>query len=177
MATMQWDSGDTITAARLQDMVPILVIKTSATSRASTTTATADPDLVVTLRPNVTYLMKVSVCVIGAAAGDFKMGYSVTGTLTETGAMRTSHGMATTGGDPRDTANVRADGGTGTTTIASTPAYGTHATARNNVEETFIIAAGASGGVLSLIWAQQTSDVTATQITKGYILATPVNQV
>lgn len=175
MGSMEWASGETITASALQDMIPILKVKTSATSRASTTTVTADPDLVLTLRPNVTYLCTLSISAIGDAAGDIDIAYSVTGTVTETPLVgRVFRGMADGGGNPASTSSMRTDGAV-TSTITTEQTYGVHATSRNNITETFVVSGGASGGTISLVWAQNVSNVTATQVTRGTFLAVPVN--
>lgn len=175
MSTMSWATGDSITASRLQDMVPIMAVKTSGTSRTSTTTVTADPDLVLTLRPNVTYLCRLNMAAIGDAAGDIKVAYSTTGTITEVLARRKTGGMATGGGAPSDNANMNAAHSGGT--LSTQQPYGCHASVRNSIEEWFVVAAGASGGTISMTWAQNTSSATATQVTTGTFLAIPVNQV
>lgn len=173
MGTFEWASGETITASKLQDMLPIMVTKVNATSRTSTT-ATADPDLVITLRANVTYHIKMSCSAIGDAAGDIKISYSVTGTLTESPLVRrVFHGMSTAGSDPATSASTRTDGAN-TASITTEQNYGVHATSRNNIWEEFVIAGGASGGTLSLVWGLVSATGT-TQITKGFIKATPVN--
>lgn len=177
MGTFTWTAGEAGTASKLQDMLPILKLKTALTSRASTTTNTADPDLVVTLRAGVTYRVVLNAGVIGNAAGDFKCSWTTTGTVAELSPTvpRGVRGMFTTGTDPRDTGNMRSDYATGTSTLATSFVYGTHATNVNFVEEVFFVQAGASGGTLTLAWSQGTSNATATQLLFGQIFATPVD--
>lgn len=177
MGTFTWASGESITASKLQDTIPILKLKTSLTSRANTTTNTADPDLVITLRPNLTYKIEFAGGIIGNAAGDFKCSWTTTGTVAEPSPTvpRGVRGMATGGTDPRDTGNVRVDYATGTSTLSTSFIYGVHATAVNRIEEEFFVSSGASGGTLTLSWSQAVSNATSTQLLFGKILATPVD--
>lgn len=177
MATMSWASGDTITASRLQDMVPILAVKGSFTARTSTTTLADDPDLVVTLRAGVTYVIELDILAIGSTTGDLKIAYSNTGTVSDVWVARTTLGPATTLVDPRDSGNINI-GAFNAAALTTTQAYGTGGTTnRIHVYEKFVVQGGASGGNLALQWAQNVSDGTATTITKGILLATPVNKV
>lgn len=72
-------AGIAVTSALLQSMLPQNALKSSSTSRTSTTTLAADPDLTVPVLANGKYDVELSLVYNGAAtgAGDLKCSWSV----------------------------------------------------------------------------------------------------
>jgi len=152
-----WSVGQVLAAADVNNwFVPIAASKPSDTSRASTTTQTADPDLTIALAANASYIINgyLGYANASASAGDLK--YSFTAPASNTTLW----------------SSIRIDIASGTTTIAGPNAAGT---ANNMTAQTSstsdrsvhifgtVITAGSTGN-LTLNWAQNTSNATATII-------------
>jgi hypothetical protein len=162
-------AGQTLTAAKLVELatyaVPISAVKTSNTSRFSTTTPTADPELSIVLPANRTYVIEVvqHVTSDANAAGDYRVSYTWTNTATVTDA-----GIAL--------ANTLASGtqgsieavahGADSTSPSSDINYGA-STSRNTFVQWLRVVTGGSDVTFSLQWAQQTSSVSNTNLLAG----------
>lgn len=162
-------AGQTITAAMWAELasfaVPVQAVKAGDTSRNTTTTATADPDLVIVLPANRTYLVDASLSVISAAnaAGDFKCGFEWTNTATlyVLGWGLSAAGLAS--GSITDLEAVAQ-------TVSSTPtiaiAYGASTTPTAVLRRVRVVTGG-SNVTLSMTWAQQTSNGNNTTLQAG----------
>ncbi|MFJ4617431.1 hypothetical protein [Streptomyces sp. NPDC088812] len=147
-------AGQRATADLLTSMLPLHAAKASSTSRASTTTISADPDLQLPVEANAQYLIHFYFRISGNAAGDMDIqlttpagctgSYSVTGRLAGASA---GDGDART--STRTTFNVE--------TLYSTPS--TAAAQANHGAGRLIT--GATAGTLSVDWAQNVSNATA----------------
>ncbi len=73
-----WSAGQTITAAGLNDIPPIVAWKTTQLARSSVT-PTADPDLVMDLIPG-TYAIEAFANYTSTGGGHFRAGFSYSGT-------------------------------------------------------------------------------------------------
>ena len=151
-----WAVGQVLSAADVNSwFVPIAVSKPSDTSRASTTTQTADPDLSLALAANASYSITgyLAYANASASAGDLK--YSFTAPSGNTTLW----------------SSIRIDL-TGTTTIAGPNAAGTgnnmtaqtSSSADRSVHVFGTVATAGTSGNLTLNWAQNTSNATATII-------------
>lgn len=119
----------------------LFAVKSATTSRASTTTLTADPHLTVTVAANATYMM---FCVLGytpTGAGGLKYGWIFPSGATMQWTDNDGAGQAISG-----TNILNADDGTGPTGMLVT---------------------SSTGGTFALRWAQITSNSTATNLLAG----------
>ena len=150
------NAGTTPTATVLNEMLPLEAMKAASTSRTSTTTLTADPDLTFALEANAAYDFELELLYNGGTNGssDLKFAFAgPSGWALTFGAMITGIplGVASIGGTEGSTVTV----GTGGT---STPLY-TRLSGR-------LVTSGTAGS-LTLTWAQNTSSGTATTLTAG----------
>lgn len=156
-----WAAGEDITADKLSAGLTMAVWKTAATTRASTTTAVDDPDLVMALAAGATYFFDLWVFNTGAAigTGDIKVAVNYSGTSSGYGWIGT--GIATTGATAT---NVKGNAiGTGT------QAFGVNGGTFGDIKITGSIATTTAGN-LSLQWAQNTSNATNTVVRAGSYL-------
>lgn len=170
MAWTPTAAGQTLTAAKVEDLasygVPIQVAKAGDTSRNSTITVSADPDLVVVLPANRTYMVEAALIVSSAAnaAGDFRTCVSWTNTATVyvVGVGLSAAGLAS--GTITDLEGVAqtADSTSPTAEIS----YGA-STTPTTVVRWFRVVTGGSAVTLSLQWAQQSSSVSNTTVSAG----------
>lgn len=155
-----WTAGTRITASTLNKMLPRWAYKTGVTSRTSTTTATADPDLTVTFATADVgdWAIEIFLNATGAAlgSGDIKVGLSYTST------MGTNVWMGQ-GTDTTATTNMH---GFGKSIDGTTQSFGVNAGNFSVVTINGAISPTAAG-TLSLIWAQNTSSATATNLRQG----------
>jgi hypothetical protein len=146
-------SGQRITGTLLTNLMPVTAIKTASTSRTSTTTITADPELQLSVEAGAEYVGEFYFRISGNSAGDMDVQWT-----TPAGATGSWNGYRLLA--------ASADGGTGTTVRAalnaeislSTPSP----TTAQAVTGTFRITMGGTSGTLSIDWAQGTSNATAT---------------
>lgn len=169
-----WTAHDILTASDLNDAIqaciPMCVVKGTTESVTSSTTLQDDDELKLTL-PVGTWLIRTELTVGGATAGDIKIAYSTTGTMTHLG-VRNYYGAATSTSNTGDT-TVRANGGNAITTGVP---YGTDGSNRSAIRESFVLDVTVSGD-LTVQWAQNSSSATATQVFAGsYMTATQVRQ-
>lgn len=155
-----WLPGMRVQASTLNLMLPKYVSKSAATVRASTTTATADPDLVFTLAAADAgnYALDGFLSCTGAAisAGDIKIGIAYSsGTPTGT--------WMGTGTDTTAITNVRH---MGRAIDGTTQVFGV-----NGGNFSLVTISGqitiSTAGTLSLLWAQNTSNATPTNVRVG----------
>lgn len=162
-------AGQTLTAAKVEDLasyaVPVQAAKAGDTSRNTTATAAADPDLVLVLPANRTYVVEAVLHVSSAAnaAGDFRVSYSWTNTAT---VYVSGHALV----------NTLASGTTGdleavaqaadSTSPSADVNYGA-STSRNTVTVWARVTTGGSNVTLTLQWAQQTSNANNTTLHAG----------
>ncbi|GAA4439360.1 hypothetical protein [Phytohabitans houttuyneae] len=170
--TLTWSVGQRITAARLNLRNPVEASKPGDTSRASTTTSTADPDLVLVLKANTTYnLMGQAYTTGGDNAGDFKYAWSWTNTGTVLMGAVGPHNSIASGsqGDAEWVFRAADSASPSTDTPYATSAGGVSV----RINDRIIV--GPADVTLTLIWAQQNSNATATVLKAGsWVTATPV---
>jgi hypothetical protein len=153
-------AGQRITAAMLESMQPLWIGKTVTTDRPSTTTITADPELVLPVEANAEYIFEFYLRISGVQAG----GIDIQPT-TPTGG--TGSYSCT-----RLTADATADTGQAVETRTSTRLLFNVETEFSPVSTTAhqvlegsgrLITAGTSGN-FSIDWAQNASNATATSM-------------
>ena len=163
-------AGQRLTAALLRSMQVQCLRKTSDTSRAATTTQTADPHIQMDVVAGGVYTLWGYLKYDALAAADFVMGFSYpTGTLGEwvgVGGGTTVTSATNAGGTQQDAVstwgyNVRLE----STDVVNTRTYGGLGTGTQltiAVNATFRI--GSTAGTLALTWAQSSSNATATTL-------------
>ncbi|MDX2702138.1 hypothetical protein PV350_04665 [Streptomyces sp. PA03-6a] len=152
-----WLAGQRVTAGGLNKMLPLVAYKPATTSRSSNTTATADPDLAISIPADalVSYIIEAFLSVTGAAisTGDIKVGLSYSGTLS----------MATWMGTGTTTASITNTNFFGKSVDGTTQSYGV-----NGGQFSQVVLNGqitpTTAGTLSVVWAQNTSNATATNV-------------
>lgn len=159
--------GQRFTADVVASMLPIQARKTSASTRTSTTSSSADSELVITLEANAVYKFVFYLKYDGATGGDIRWNWvgpsgmlgdyalsavSVAAAAATTEDLAINYSMSATGGA----------GGLGAGTACGAQATGTITTA-------------AAAGTLTFTWAQFTSSGTATTLQAGsYIECTRI---
>lgn len=154
-----WVGGQDITADLLNAMLPKVVRKTADTSRASTTTATADPELTISLEANAVYIWDGWLKYFADPAADLTVDFTApTGTLGEwvgfAAGSGTSGVAVTTGYSIRTETNDIQQGRN---------YYGT-TDSQHGLLLRGTIRVGSTAGTFSLDWAQGTSNATATVV-------------
>jgi hypothetical protein len=154
-----------LTAAKLQALIselrPVSASKAGNTSRASTTSPAADPDLVLTLATGGTYEVTGCLIVLTAAnaAGDFVYGWSWTGTMSVVlGGVGPHNSLASGSSVDGEFTYLPADSSSPSTTMP----YGSSAAGVNIAVNTRVVVT--TGGNLSLIWAQLGSNANNTTL-------------
>ena len=150
-------AGQRLTAELLRSMLPQTVRKTADTSRSATTTYEADPHLVFAAEANAVYTMSGWVKYFASTTPDIKMRFTVpTDCLGEWAWLvpgSGTPGVATTAGYSIRTETN--DVGVGRT------AYGT-ADTQQMTPLGAVFRMSSTAGNITLEWAQNTSDATAT---------------
>jgi hypothetical protein len=155
--------------------------KASTQTVTASTTPVNDADLVFTLLPNISYRVSMALSPTSTAAtggtGGLRTLWAVTGTVTTTNRLCTGPGINTT--DATATAAAATTVGItraskhGTGTAVT---YGVLSSATSAVAEDFVASGGASGGTLTLQWAQNTaSGTTSLEGTNSYATMTQVS--
>lgn len=159
-------SGMLLTPARLNALIPVTAEKALDTTRTSTITRTADPDLVLALAANSVYDFYGELILTSAAnaAGDFAMEMQYPSgascTLTTHG-LDTGLAAGTVGTiDAITQSNQDATSPTGVYNFGCS-------TTQTSVRITGRITVGATAGNLTLAWAQQTSNASGTTLQNG----------
>lgn len=154
--------GQRLTAALLTSMLPVQVKKASGTSRASTTTLAADPELVLPVEANASYRVIIALKYEGGNAsgslGRFK--WSPTGPAGATGDF-TLQG-------PQAAGNVFASDQSGTMGLGQTFSMGAGGAgvAFGLLAIGTLIVAGTAGN-FTITWAQADSNATPTIVYAG----------
>lgn len=147
-------AGMRLTADLVKAMLPLNVAKTASTSRASTTSVTADPELQVAVEANAEYFFHAYIRYSGANAVGIVLGFTgPTGSTGSWGARTINSGLPTPAADSPSSA-VRSPVGTPKTfeTISTTSAQVIHPVGR--------LITGANAGTFSVDWAQEASNAT-----------------
>jgi hypothetical protein len=157
-------AGDIILADHLNALVPLSAVKAGTTSRNTTVTMTADPDLAITFPASTTWDFELLLFLVSAAnaAGDFKCELSWTGTATVSAADVALSDALPSGvfadlaalGVPLDT-----------TTPAGTWGFGTSTSTTN--AQLFGHITTTTSSVLTLNWAQLASNGNNTSVLAG----------
>jgi hypothetical protein len=151
-------AGEKPTAAKLYSIyTPVFIRKSAPESVTSSTTLQDDNDFSVTLSEG-TYLVWMWAHTSGAAAGDFKVAWANTGTMTIT---RSTNGP-TSGTTDRSDTNVSLYGTAYTTAIT----YGLDGSGTSVVREELMVIVTATGD-LTMQWAQGSSSGTATTMSSA----------
>jgi hypothetical protein len=147
-----WAVGQVLAAADVNSwFVPLVAYKTGATSRSSTTTPSADPDLTITLATSAFYRIEFHLNFEGSATANqgIKWGFTV-----PTGTNVRYHGVWS---------NVTANAEIGHTwTGAQQPTAGTDGTGNiHGASGQGTVFTSTTGGSITLNWAQAVSEASA----------------
>lgn len=144
----------------------------------ASTTPVNDADIVFTLLPNISYRVSLVLSPTATTTGSLRTVWAVTGTVTGTNRSCTGPGVNTT--DPQATGAASTTSGVtraskhGLTTTQVT--YGILAGTTSAVTEDVVVSGGASGGTLTLQWAQNTAaGATTLEGTNTYATMTQIN--
>ena len=162
MALPTWVPAQVLTASDVDNyFIPLVGLKASDTSRASNTTQSNDPDLIVSVAANTAYEFRLWLNYEGGTQGssDLKLGLAVPASST---ARASSTYVNSSGGSVVEAyytsgAAAQVPGTNGAGNIRGFRMVGTLIT-------------GASSGSLALSWAQNTSSGTATTLHTGSVL-------
>lgn len=162
-------AGQKITASLLRSMLPLFARKTSDTSRAATTTATADPHLQFEVEANAVYALDGWIKYDGPTAADLNLDFSApTGTLGEWVGYGVGHSPVvsfnTTPAIVSDSQQARGYPlRVETNDITSARSFGCLGTAGTPLSMVIYgtVRVGSTAGTYSLDWAQFASDATA----------------
>lgn len=176
-------AGQRLTADVFNAILPKYVDKSAGTqSVTSSTTYVDDTALFLDLPAGRTYVIFCQLSVTGDTAGDFKVQWSTTGTLStvvERANRGPSIGTTDVSGAAAAAATVCVNRASSSVSLtASSTSYGLEGAAgvASDVVEQFVISTGASGGRLQLRWAQRASSATATVLgVDSFLMATPVS--
>lgn len=157
MAIPTWVSGQILTASDVNTwFVPLAAVKTADTSRASTTTLTADPDLTLSVGANSTYFVELILIYTGASGVNFfQWDFTVPTSATYVYSFIYQNSAGTTNvqqqnaGTSGSWANT-----TGVTNFLSMEIKGTLTTS-------------STAGTFALTWAQHASGATNTTLRAG----------
>lgn len=160
-------SGAKLRASEYQSAIteirPIAAVKASDTSRSSTVSRTADPDLSVTLSPGTWELDTLLLVTGGNAAGDFNYDWAfpADATLSEG-----THGVLDDLASGQTAANMNV---AGTSADATTPTGGHSLGASTSVVAHIALATVTivTTGAVTIQWAQNSSNGTATVLKAG----------
>lgn len=164
-----WASGEVVTAAKLNRNNPVTIRKGSDESVTSSIAPQNDDALIIPLVAGRSYRVELSIAATGNTAGDIKLAWANTGTITLLG-QRFCRGPELATGGPTATLmrSSRA------TALATTVSYGTTGTG-GYIDESFEVSCTVSGN-LQLQWAQDTSNAGATTVIAGsWLVATPID--
>lgn len=172
--TLEITSGNPITAAAINAIIPIYVDKTAGKSMTSDTTIANDNHLFYDFaasRVGHTYRVQAVLAVTGAAAGDIKVDWTTTGTIV-TAKARQCRGPDVGTADVTASAAYRTSGGHA---LADDITYGCDGTNTSAITEEFVVGITAAGR-LQMRWAQNASSGTATTVTAdSFLLITPIS--
>lgn len=148
-------AGQRITTALLESMLPVTAIKTASTSRASTTTVSADPELQFSVVAGAEYVFYGYIRYSGVDTSDIDVQFTA-----PTGATGSWSGNMLING--------QIDGGTHSGIRVAFNAERTWATPSTSAAQTCLIRGrltmGGTAGTFSMDWAQNISGATATVV-------------
>lgn len=157
-----FSDGDQLSAADVNDwMVPITAVKTSTTSRSSTTTPTDDPDLSVDITDSGLWMFIGFLEYNGPVGTHFKWTWN----------MGSTNGVINIGVTYHNTSNSLVHEFHIATDTHSAYTAGTADSDREAINITGFIAAGSASGTVTLQWSQNNSNGTATKLYNGSYLA------
>lgn len=157
-----WAAGDPISASMLNYTQGDVIVKTSATSRTTTTTLADDPDLTTTLDANATYLVEFFLHMVSPTGVLIKTAWTV-----PSGATGNRHVIGV-GSSATDANSDNISSRSGVHGFTTSVTYGTRGANTNQIGavETAIVTT-TSSGTLAIQWAQVTSSATAAQMSAG----------
>lgn len=148
-------AGQKITGTLLNNMMPVTAIKTASTSRASTTTISADPELQFTVEAGAEYVGEYYFRISGDPNAFMDAQWTTpagaTGSWEGTGRLL---GTATTDGGTRTSVRMALNAEIRLATVSTGSAQ--------TVGGAFRITMGGTSGTVSIDWAQGVSNATAT---------------
>lgn len=157
-------AGQNILADDLNNLIPIAATKAATTSRTSLTTVAADPDLFLPLAANATYDLELLMLITSAtnAAGDFLWDLAWTGSALVDIGFHALHNTIASGSQ----ADLE---GAGVSNDSSSPTAAFVAGASTSTTAAFALGtiATTTAVVLTLEWAQFSSNVSATSLLAG----------
>jgi hypothetical protein len=137
------------------------VRKAATTGRASTTTLADDPHLTFSLAASGVYELRAYLAAAGAAAGDFKTAWNVTGAASGgSHTTRSTHGPTTAVTDSTAATALR----TSRHSLATAAAYGVDGTNTSAIQEQMVLDTTPGSGTVTLQWAQNASSATSTTL-------------
>lgn len=155
--------GHDITEALLNAMHPLFAFKAAHTDRSSTTTLTADPDLVLPLAGSAVYRVEFWLYYGAAAAGDFRTTWQVPSGATGNRSVLGPGQAALDGG--ADNISMRAGVHNYTTGVVYNGVRDSTVNLSLVVETATVVTA--SAGDVAIMWAQSSSNATATRLGAG----------
>ncbi len=156
--------GDLWTADLANQMLPDMILKTAATTRASITTMADDPDLVVAVLANANYFIEMYIRYATTTAAGFKCEWTVPAGVTS--ANKTILGPGSSAVDANAN-NISMRSGVHGFTTDSTYGDRNDVTLQLFAMETAIITTGATAGDVALAWAQEASTAVNTAVGAG----------
>ncbi|NUK07457.1 hypothetical protein HRW18_05395 [Streptomyces lunaelactis] len=150
--------GRRVTSGLLMSMLPLQVIKQSQTLRASTTTLTADPELVLPLEASAQYIIDGHI-IYGAASATPGLQCSIVGPAGSSGVWSANAPAVSAVPDPA-LMRWRSFGLSSSTGFGSNGSNNAGMRIHANITTT-------TAGNLSFNWAQSVSNATATEVQAG----------
>lgn len=156
-------AGSEVLAALLDEMLPEVIVKDSNTSRASTATATLDPELQFTGEASGIYLIEFNLMPAATTTADFKTKWEVP---SGSSGLKTALGPGSTASDG-DADNIAMRAGVH---LFSTEVL--YSGVRNDNSKAYLVQEFgvitlATAGTIGLSWAQNTSNATAAILYAG----------
>jgi hypothetical protein len=162
---MTFAAGSKVRAAELNDASPLLSFLVSAHSVTSSTTLVQSA-LAVTLEANAEYALDGYLAYVAGATGDFKMALTVpSGATGHWGLQAVATGSSTNGGTEGDMIALRLDA-FGTSNVLTANGSSSFSGRMMALLRGYISTAG-SGGPVTVHFAQNTSNATATTLDDG----------
>ncbi len=152
-------SGQRFTASLATSMLPITAVKTADTSRASTTTASADPELQVTVEANGDYVFHACIRYSGETAADFKMQFTTPGGGSDSGVWGANYMVDVALTDDESVkSSIRTPLNSSRSIACISPSTSMMIMISGRIRM------GGTGGIFSMDWAQNTSNASATVV-------------
>lgn len=157
--------GDIIYAANINTLAPRVVNKLNMTTRTSTITFAADPDLVVPVEANGIYVVKFFIKAGALAAADIKTRWDVPAGMVSSNKCVIGPGSTAVDANADNIASRQGVHGFATSIVYN----GVRNSAGNQFQilEYALVAVGATAGNITLEWAQAVSDPTGSTINVG----------